>query len=142
MRRVLPVAIVAVLIAAGVVISLSVGGGGGSQAQVSTVFVGPEVWEALEEQRSVSVLIGLREPDVPLAERTTDLRRQNSATRQARVLASLTASDFTLEKQLEISAALSGEITQSGLEKLAVHPDVVSIGLNCCGGAFDIRLDP
>lgn len=106
---------------------------GGSQAEPSTAFVGPEVWEALTEQTSVSVLIGLREPDVPLAQRTTDMMRQHTAEVQTRVLADLSEDEFILTRQFEISAALSGEITQSGVEKLAVHPDVVSIGLNCCG---------
>ncbi len=140
MNRILPFAIVAVLIAAGVALSLSVGGRSGGEAQGSAVFVGPEVWEALEEQPLVQVLVGLREPDVPLAERTTELRMQNTAERQARVLAKLTESDFTLTRQFEISAALGGYVTRSGVGKLVAHPDVVSIGLSCCGSVG--YLDP
>ena len=41
MKRFIPVAIVAALIAAGVVLSLTVGGGGGNQAQSSTAIVDP-----------------------------------------------------------------------------------------------------
>ena len=136
MRRILPVAIVAVLVAAGVAISLSVGGAGGSQDQESTAFVGADVWEALENQHSVKVLISLREPDLPMAERTTDLMRQHTAELQAVVLAELTEDDFVLTKQFEISA-LAGHITTSGLKRLAVHPHVVGIGLTCCGSILD-----
>ena len=46
MTRIIPVAIVAVLITTGVALSLSVGaGGGGSQAKGSTTIVDQAVWE-------------------------------------------------------------------------------------------------
>ena len=38
-----------------------------------------------------------------------------------------------LTHQFEISAALAGRITQSGLAKLAVHPDVFGIGMDGTG---------
>ena len=79
MTRIVPVGILAALIVAGVVLSLTGGAESGFQPQGSTVVVGQSVWEALEEQPSVQVLIGLRQPDVPLAERTTDIMRQNTA---------------------------------------------------------------
>ncbi len=140
-RRFVPVAIVAALIVVGVVLSLSAGEDDAGPAQGSTVVVGQSVWEALEEQPSVQVLIGLRQPDVPLAERTTDLMRQSTAERAARVLAELTEDDFVLIHQFEISAALGGNVTRSGVKKLAAHPDVVSVGLSCCGsvGNLDIQ---
>ena len=138
MTRIVPVGILAALIVAGVVLSLTGGAESGFQPQGSTVVVGQSVWEALEEQPSVQVLIGLRQPDVPLAERTTDLMRQNTAEVAARVLAELIEDDFVLIHQFEISAALGGNVTRSGVEKLAAHPDVVSIGLSCCGSVGNL----
>ena len=86
--------------------------------------------EALETQAEVEVFISLREPDLPIAERTTEMRRQNTAERQARVLSVLTASDFTSTREFDIVAGLFGRITLTGVEKLASHPDVVGIGID------------
>lgn len=99
-----------------------------------SVFVGPEVGEALQEQYSVKVLIGLRGSGSPI----TELRRLSTSDSQARVLAELTDDDFVLIRKFEISAALGGYVTRAGLEKLVVHPDVVSIGLSCCGSVGEV----
>ncbi len=102
--------------------------------QEPTAFIDPALLEALETQAEVEVLISLKNPDFPMAEWTTELRRQNAAERAARVLSVLTPSDFTLIHQFEISAALSGRLTESGLEKLATHPDVAAVGMTGRGG--------
>ena len=101
--------------------------------EASTAIIDPAVLEALETETEVYVLISLREPDGPISDWTTELRRQNTAEVQARVLSVLTENDFVLTVQFEISAALAGRITQSGLDKLAVHPDVVGIGIDGTG---------
>ena len=46
------------------------------------------------------------------------------------MLSVLTPSDLNLIHQFEISAALSGRITESGVAKLATHPDVVHVALD------------
>ncbi len=97
--------------------------------QTPTATIDPAIWEALETETEVEVLISLRELDLPMSQWTTDLRRQHAAEFQASVLSVLTENDFVLTYQFEISAALGGLITRSGLEKLAVHPDVVAIGM-------------
>ena len=129
MKRFLPIAIVAVLITAGVAISLSVGGGGGSQAQESTAIVDQEVWEALEEQAEVEVYISLRKLDIPLAEQTTETRRAQAAAVQANVLSVLSSEDFKPTRQFTTIAALSGRITMSGVTLAAAHPDVIGIAV-------------
>ena len=105
-----------------------------AQLQEPTAIIGQEVLDILQTEGEVDVLISLKGPDIPFTEWTTELRRQNAAERAASVLSVLTPSDFTLLHQFEISAALSGRLTESGLEKLANHPDVVAVGFN--GGLF------
>lgn len=102
---------------------------GDAQLQESTAVFDPALLEALETQGQVEVLISLKTLDIPLAEWTTELRRQNAAERAASVLSVLTPSDFTLVHQFEISAALAGHITNTGVEKLATHPDVAGVGM-------------
>lgn len=98
--------------------------------QEPTAFIDPALLEALETQAEVEVFISLKELDLPITEWTTEMRRQNTAERQARVLSVLTDSDFTLIHQFEIAPALSGRISKSGVQKLASHPDVVDIALD------------
>lgn len=126
MKRIIPFAIVAVLIAASVAISLSVGGAE-SEAQRSTAVVDPAVWEALEEQAEIEVYISLTKLDTPLDEQTTEVRRAHAAAVQARVLRSLTAADISSVRNLRLAPAISATITASGLEKLAAHPDVEAV---------------
>ncbi len=106
--------------------------------QEPTAYIDPAVLEALETQAEAEVLISLKELDLPMAEWTTEMRRQNAAERQAQVLAVLTESDFTLTRQFEISAALGGYLTESGLQILTNHPDVVGIAVSR-GGILPIR---
>ena len=56
--------------------------------------------------------------------------RQNTAERQGRVLADLTASDFPLTRQYNVLPALAGRITDSGVGKLAGHSDVVTVSMD------------
>lgn len=106
------------------------------QLQASTAIIDPAIWDALETETEVEVLISLRELDGPISEWTTELRRQHAPEVQASVLSILTEDEFVLTHQFDISAALAGLITKSGMEKLAVHPDVVGINLNA-GGSYD-----
>ena len=118
---------------------LTVRSAGEAQLQEATVFIEPAVLDALETESEVEVLIGLKQPEVPLAEATLTELMQNAAERQARVLAVLTPSDFTLIRQYEAAAGLFGRITLTGVQKLANHPDVVSVGIN---GSIDITARP
>ena len=114
---------------------IAAGSAGEAQLQEATAFIEPAVLEALETEGEVEVIIGLKLPEVPLAEATLAELRQNAAERQARVLAVLTPSDFTLIRQYEVAAALFGRVTLTGVQKLANHPDVVGVGIN---GRVDI----
>lgn len=133
MIRIIPLAIVAALIVAGVVLSLTVGAGGGNSAQGSMAVVDPAVWEALEEANDVRVLISLREMDGPIEEWNLDLRAEHAAAVQETVLSALSDGDLTDIYQPRV-AALGGNITKSGVESLATHPDVVDITKT--GGVF------
>lgn len=101
-----------------------------ARLQEATPVIDAAVLQALENEQGVEVLISLKELEVPLADQTTADRRQNAAERQARVLSALAPSDFTLTHQFEIAAALGGRITQSGVDKLATHPDVVAVDID------------
>lgn len=127
MKIFVPVAIVAVLVVAGVAISLNVGGGDGSDAERSTAFVDPAVWEALEEQADVEVYIALRELDVPLAEQDAEMRKAHAASVQASVYSALSSDDFDTTYQFRDTAALTGRITKSGVALAAALPDVLGI---------------
>ncbi len=96
--------------------------------------IDPNVIEGLEAQSQVEVLISLKGPDAPIEEWTRELQETNAAERQARVLAELSDKDFTLQHLLEATAALSGFLTKSGLDKLANHPDVTGIAMASGGG--------
>ncbi len=127
--RPLALTVLGLLALAAVLLFLPGQSGGEAQLQEPTAVIDPALLEALETQAEVEVFIYLKELDLPIAEWTTEMRRQNAAERQARVFSVLTDSDFTLIHQFEISPALSGYITKSGVQKLANHPDVVGVGL-------------
>lgn len=122
MRRVVPVAIVAALIVAGLAISFSVGVGDGN-----TAFVDSAVWEALEEQPDVEVYIALRKLDVPLAEQEGEMRKEHAATVQASVFSALSSEDFDVTRRFRYTAALTGRITKNGVALAAALPDVLGI---------------
>ncbi len=127
MKRVLPFAILAVLIAAGVGVSLTVGSSGGDEDQVSTAIVDPAVWDALTVQDEVEVYISLRKLEVPLQEQTTEMRKTHAAELQAGLLAFLPSEEFELTYQFPVTAALTVRITKDGVSQAAAHPDVVGI---------------
>jgi subtilisin family serine protease len=86
------------------------------------------VYDALQTQEKVPVVIALQEP-AALAGAPIDVPalRQQVAASQAGVLAALTAADFELKYRYEAVPALAGDVTASGLEKLAGHADVLLV---------------
>ena len=130
-KRGLPFLIIALLLlTAGVLLTGRFSGE--DQLQASTAIIDPAIWEALETEHEVAVLISLGnrvDPHLPTEEWRTALRGWSTASLQARVIAVLTEDDFVLLNQHEISPALYGRIRLSGLEKLAVHPDVLAVGM-------------
>ena len=126
MKRFVPVSIVAALIVAGVVLSLTVGGGGGSQVQGPAHHLYAEVWEALETANEVDVYVALRRRHKP-GEPITEEESARTARLQDAVLSVLTPEDFTLNIRYRFAPALAMRINESGLSKLEGHPDVVGI---------------
>ncbi len=116
------------------------GGGGDSGGEPSdsdSDIVDPGVWEALEDDPNVEVLISLRASDLPIGEWTPETMAEHADNVQASVLSVLTPEEFTLEVQFEITPAVYGLISQSGVEKLSTHPDVVHIARGD-GGSVDL----
>jgi hypothetical protein len=74
--------------------------------------VRPEVAAALEQQDEVRVIISLRDSPSLLAPLDLPALRQDVASKQERVLSSLTASDFTLIRRYEAVPGLAGWISQ------------------------------
>ncbi len=132
MKHILPVAIVVVLILAGVAISFSVGGNG-KDGQPSAAVVDPAVLDALEQAPEVLVLVSLKPPDVPAEHRTIELRSQNFSERWARVLDALEQTDFAVRLEYVKAAAVSGTLTKDGLAVLRVHGDVEGVSLSARG---------
>ena len=137
MKRRMP-AVLSLLLLVGLVLILPGRVTGDVQLQEPTANIGPGVLEALEHESEVRVHISLTRLDSPLVEQTSEMQRQHAADVQATVLAVLSPADFTLLYQFELTAALSGMITQSGLQKLATHPAVTSITIPSTGEWLDI----
>ena len=138
-RSIVPFLILALLLLTAGVLLLTGRFSGGDQLQASTALIDPAIWQALETETEVEVLISLGnrvDPHLPTEEWRTALRGWSTASLQARVIAVLTEDDFVLLNQHEISPALYGRIRLSGLEKLAVHPDVLAVGMVGLGGAM------
>ena len=55
---------------------------GEAQLQEPTAIIDPALTEALQTQAELEVLISLKQPDIPATERTTEVKRQNTADRQ------------------------------------------------------------
>lgn len=102
-------------------------------AQEETAVIDPRVTEALETKSGVKVFISLRAINLPMSEWTPELNQQDAVERQARVLGILNESDFVLTLPFDGAPAIAGELTQSGLDKLAAHPDVAAIALDTPG---------
>ncbi|MCJ7510674.1 MAG: S8 family serine peptidase [Dehalococcoidia bacterium] len=92
--------------------------------------VRPEVTDALGQQPEVAVIISLNEKRPAAAPLNVPALVQDAAAKQKRVLSTLTTSDFTLTRQYRAVPALAGRITARGAQKLAKHPDVVSIDID------------
>lgn len=94
------------------------------------------VSRALEQQPTVRVIVSLREPPA-LAGADVELKalRAQVATRQARVLAYVPASEFEATYRYRALPALAGTTTAAGLAKLARLPDVASVTLDAVGEA-------
>ena len=86
--------------------------------------------DALTQQPEVAVIISLKEKETPSAPPNVPTLIQHAAAKQQRVLSVLSPSDFTLTRQYQAVPALAGRITARGVEKLAAHPDVISIGID------------
>ena len=129
MKRLIPVAIVVVLIAAGVSLSFSVGAQGGFQALRSTAVVDPAVLEALEQASEVEVLMSLKPSGIPAEEQTIKLRSQDFAERWTRVKDALGEGDFVVHIEDDQSAVISGMVTKDGLTVLRGHSDVAGVAL-------------
>ena len=140
MKRRMPV-VLSLLLLVGIVLILPGRVTGDVQLQEPTANIGPGVLEALEHDSEVSVFISLTTLDSPLVEQTSEMQRQHAADVQASVLAVLTPADFTLLYQYEFSAALSGMLTENGLQELATHPAVISIAIPSTGEYLLIALE-
>lgn len=121
-----------VVIAVLALAALAVSGGSITAGAPSTQGqkVRPEVVAALEHEAEVRVVISLRDNPALLAPLDIPALRQDVASKQERVLSSLTASDFTLIRRYEAVPGLAGWISQGGIESLADHQDVVSVGMD------------
>ena len=102
--------------------------GDDAAAQPRDERVSPEVYDAVQTQEKVPVVIALQEP-AALAGAPIDVPalRQQVAASQAGVLSVLTAADFELKYRYEAVPALAGDVTASGLEKLAGQADVLLV---------------
>ncbi len=94
------------------------------------VGVRPEVLDALGQQPEVAVIVSLREPQAVSVPPNVAALKHEVAASQGRVLSVLTTSDFTVTHQYEAVPALAGRVATSGVDKLAAHPDVVSIAID------------
>jgi len=106
-------------------LGITAGGPSANQTKIR-----PELVDALGQQSEVAVIISLKETRSPLAPLNVPALVQDAAVKQQRVLSTLTASDFTLTRQYQAVPALAGRMTARGVEKLADHPDVISIAID------------
>ncbi|UCH86990.1 MAG: FG-GAP repeat protein [Dehalococcoidia bacterium] len=90
----------------------------------------PDVVDALGQQPDVAVIISLKETRLLSAPLNVPTLIQDAAAKQQRVLSVLSPSDFALTRQYQAVPALAGRMTGRGVEKLAAHPDVISITID------------
>ena len=105
-----------------------------AQAQEPGGIIHPDVMAALQESPEVAVLInlaGLVMPSSgPIDSAAWDEYRRQLAAVQDRILAKLTAADFTLTARYIVAPGLAGRIRESGVEKLRGHPDVRIVAID------------
>lgn len=92
--------------------------------------VRPEVLEALSHQPQVSVIVSLTTSPSLLAPLDLTALHSDVAVKQESFLSQVTDSDFVLTHKYQVVPGLAGRVTASGIEKLAAHPDVASVGPN------------
>ncbi|MBR9691260.1 S8 family serine peptidase, partial [Candidatus Woesearchaeota archaeon] len=96
-----------------------------------------EVIETVEREKRAKVIVILKKSDKPKAAFTTSAKKQRIITikqevksRQNKVLSNINAKDFELKHKYETTSALSGFVTQTGIEKLEADPDVERVILD------------
>ena len=102
-----------------------------AQAEEPGGIIQPDVLAALQESSEVAVFINLAGLALPPPDQfdKDEYRRQLAAV-QDRILAKLTAADFTLTARYGFAPALAGRITESGVEKLRGHQDVIIVSID------------
>ena len=91
-----------------------------------------EVYEALELEEWVEVLVSLRQPEFADAERTERRVLEYAAEIQDEVLQALSDQEFAVSIRPESSASLTGRVSPRGIDKLVAHEAVVGVVLDCC----------
>ena len=94
----------------------------------------PNVYTVLQNNpdSTAYVVVRLRKPVMALSATIEDTRTAIKAVQES-VLAELTAEEFRPVHIFKNFASMTGDISISGLEKLAANPDVLSIGLDVGG---------
>jgi len=101
---------------------------GGPQTRGSGKLIeGNSIYRKFNEgKEKVKVIVTLAEPDIRKATNWDDPQslsqlRTNLGSRQASVLSSMTADEFTTRRTYQNVAAFSGEVSREGLNKLLTH---------------------
>jgi subtilisin family serine protease len=87
---------------------------------------GSSLHQALQSKERVAVIVALREPQDGAADALA-ARGQAIARSQQAVLDGLSAEEFTLTRRWDNIPALAGEVSRRGLDRLLLHPEVVSV---------------
>jgi subtilisin family serine protease len=90
--------------------------------------VGAPVRDALATSPRVRVIVSLREPETTV--KALSARSEEIATTRHNVLSELLASDFRLTHQWEHVAAVAGDVSAEGLERLESNPHVRRVDLD------------
>ena len=102
--------------------------------------IDPNVYELLEQDGEVKVLVSLRNLPGPVSEWDLAERDVHTAQMRANVLSVLTEDDIR-EPWESKGSAIGGYITASGLEKLRTHPDVIAVGAVGLGSFGDLPVE-
>jgi len=92
---------------------------------------GSEVLPALQEEGRIRVMVALKRPPDEWA--TRDARRRFVKEAQARVLSPLSRDEFEVIHQFDLVPALSGTVSEGGLNALLRSPDVERVDLDAPG---------
>lgn len=91
--------------------------------------VGDDVYAALAVSPRVRVIVAFRDDENGVV-RSLSERAQAVAARRDRTLAVLASSDFRPTAVWAVVNGMAGEITRTGVEALALHPDVFRVDLD------------